>query len=1168
MSAELLSELEELRRLAACGFHPQAAVRAAELVSRTSVAPIGTPMREIAAEAMAIGVRSKVGLWGAPEERDIDELLLEVERSTGFGSSLHLYVLLTYLDVGWGAEARCRLLDALLAEAPVEAQDDRVDAVRFRRRLMRQLPADADWLASVRDGSVPFDGHASFNEWERRVLAGEHRPTWHWMGAAWDCVFACFPSSQPDDSGDLGEESEELKQAAKSAYGRIAPLILSRLGECPNHDIYRWAGFEPGSAESIAFVGQCTSRWERWFGMDSVPYAAFVVHALSRAKLCTALDGVARLDAEGEVMYQRARTVCRGAASQHNGDAVASLQAVQWADAKVNAKANARVLPTELDAQEFGARLWRQLSGTAKVQETSCDTSEPTVEQRDELLEKQRQQDAEHGVDPWAAERFWAAIVEVSKAATVFDADPVPRLLERGLASIVAGGHWRELSVWLGHERNRVSSASWRSLYDAAQKCFLQGRFGSGLRLLALAASGTDDSALGSRAEVEDSESTRMRLDAVRAMIESLQFVQCTESPADFVEMISGMRGAFEAEQELSNLMHRLIAGVLERSPALSVVDRVRIFMRLVRIADLRGDAPAFRDQLNAIRAALEAVLGADAGLAIEALRLELLMDGRGVLAYEPEYLRRLIAVLRSLPQRREEIVRCFVSQQGNVGSHRRLGDWIELLVQLADWQREAGISRWSLQEVTFNPSGSGLLDLTRKEADTDATSRVGSEPSIAPALFDALLATPASPDRMGGWQRVPPHGGNAQLSSPARELFDDFLGSVEIGSPRWLGVVFHSGLPVSYRIEALRRAIGPSGENLGRVPPVPPRPPVMTSMGWWSVSWHTKVSWAPYLDVLLRDLIHANQLEEARARSAKLCTRWANVEDGALHPPIAVFAHIAHCETEDQRLEWLRCYARHWRTWIDRLSKKPRGEKPMTERESPAAAVEDDPEALEHAVHGLALVGFELKRNSKSSARVLEGLECILEAQLTLETAKHLQDTSVTRLHAGPTFEIAAWVHGGQPQPHRVARLGLDALIQKFVPGSLEWCKAICIARSFCVWHKDDDYQRALLKLLESREQELDAINRRLKFDQHISVLLSQHAAAQRPGGPQGRNPVQKLLAVPELRERALAAFLAGEGVLRGPGSVRAFIEGWRRGLGLAQDPNAIFAGTGSAMS
>jgi hypothetical protein len=554
--------------------------------------------------------------------------------------------------------------------------------------------------------------------------------------------------------------------------------------------------------------------------------------------------------------------------------------------------------------------------------------------------------------------------------------------------------------------------------------------------------------------------------------------------------------------------------------------------------------------------------------MAIAALRLELLIDRQGLFAQKREYRQRLIEVLRCLPQLREEMVRCFVSQQGNVGSHQRRSDWIELLVQLADWQREAGISRWSLQEVTFNPSGSGLLDLTRKEADTDATSRVGSEPSIAPALFDALLATPASPDRMGGWQRVPPHGGNAQLSSPARELFDDFLGSVEIGSPRWLGVVFHSGLPVSYRIEALRRAIGPSGENLGRVPPVPPRPPVMTSMGWWSVSWHTKVSWAPYLDVLLRDLIHANQLEEARARSAKLCTRWANVEDGALHPPIAVFAHIAHCETEDQRLEWLRCYARHWRTWIDRLSKKPRGEKPMTERESPAAAVEDDPEALEHAVHGLALVGFELKRNSKSSARVLEGLECILEAQLTLETAKHLQDTSVTRLHAGPTFEIAAWVHGGQPQPHRVARLGLDALIQKFVPGSLEWCKAICIARSFCVWHKDDDYQRALLKLLESREQELDAINRRLKFDQHISVLLSQHAAAQRPGGPQGRNPVQKLLAVPELRERALAAFLAGEGVLRGPGSVRAFIEGWRRGLGLAQDPNAIFAGTGSAMS
>jgi hypothetical protein len=305
---------------------------------------------------------------------------------------------------------------------------------------------------------------------------------------------------------------------------------------------------------------------------------------------------------------------------------------------------------------------------------------------------------------------------------------------------------------------------------------------------------------------------------------------------------------------------------------------------------------------------------------------------------------------------------------------------------------------------------------------------------------------------------------------------------------------------------------------------------------------------------------------------------RWANVEDGALHPPIAVFAHIAHCETEDQRLEWLRCYARHWRTWIDRLSKKPRAEKPraekpraekpMTERESPAAAVEDDPEALEHAVHGLALVGFELKRNSKSSARLLEGLECILEAQLTLETAKHLQDTSVTRLHAGPTFEIAAWVHGGQPQSHRVVRLGLDALIQKFVPGSLEWSKAICSGLHFCAWHKDNDYQRALLELLESREQELDAINRRLKFDQHVSALLSRHAAAQRRGGPQGRNPVQELLAVPELRERALAAFLAGEGVLRGSGSVREFIEGWRRGLGLAQDPNASFAGTGSAMS
>jgi hypothetical protein len=143
-----------------------------------------------------------------------------------------------------------------------------------------------------------------------------------------------------------------------------------------------------------------------------------------------------------------------------------------------------------------------------------------------------------------------------------------------------------------------------------------------------------------------------------------------------------------------------------------------------------------------------------------------------------------------------------------------------------------------------------------------------------------------------------------------------------------------------------------------------------------------------------------------------------------------------------------------------------------------------------------------------------------------------------------------------------------LDALIQNFAPGSVEWCKAICIGRSFCAWHEDHDYQRALLKLLESHEQELEALDRGLKFDQHISALRSQHAAAQRRGGPQGRNPVQELIAVPELRERARAAFLAGEGVLRGSGSVRAFIEGWRRGLGLAQDPNASFAGTGSAMS
>ncbi len=167
-----------------------------------------------------------------------------------------------------------------------------------------------------------------------------------------------------------------------------------------------------------------------------------------------------------------------------------------------------------------------------------------------------------------------------------------------------------------------------------------------------------------------------------------------------------------------------------------------------------------------------------------------------------------------------------------------------------------------------------------------------------------------------------------------------------------------------------------------------------------------------------------------------------------------------------------------------------------------------------------------------------------------------------------GPTSEIAAWVHGGLPQPHRVARLGLNALIQKSVPGSVEWCKAICIGRWFCASHKDNDYQRALLELLESRERELDAIDRRRMFDQHVSVLQRGRVEAQRRWGPQGMSSVQQILAVPELRERALAAFLAGEGVLRGSGSVREYIEGWRRGLGLAQDPSVSFTGTGSAMS
>jgi hypothetical protein len=701
---------------------------------------------------------------------------------------------------------------------------------------------------------------------------------------------------------------------------------------------------------------------------------------------------------------------------------------------------------------------------------------------------------AERSLIPWQAEEFWRALKRFPRP---FRGEQ--EFLGRGAFTIVSGEHWADLAEWhvqlqtIGGVVENARGRAW--IRKAALACFEKGKFGSGMRLLSIASRHTGNGLFDSVSVTDQHAAAGVdQLSSVGIAAEMTALVQrvpFSESPSEFLAELGHARFGESPPHGLLELFSAVASAAIERCVGLSVIDQSRVFRGLVH-PRASADGAALNESLQKLRQRLQASFRAKSRSAIEALRLELHLMSHDLPEPESAYRQEVTNVLCQHHEWRAELAHIFnscheLSKQNfsNVDARTNILCWTSLLTQISNWQREDGVSRW-LRAPEYLPTN-GLLDLTRVADDTEDTVEWGAptdfvclpheesssyptwEPGVGLLLFLTLIAAPAEPSTKHGWRSVPSHGGEAVLANPACELFDEFLRTVGVGSVDWNTIVFHHGLPVSYRIEALQRA---------QDHPWTCRPSLTTTAKTKLRPEQAKpVLWEPresYSEVLLRDLIHSGLYEEARRRSEPARILWCP----ASHPPFKLFAELAACDGPEHALGWLRWYEQHWRGWLERVTRQlPR----LGSFIDPSALAAGSPHSLDwsNAAHGLAFVGFELRRRLVAS-RLLEGLDCVLRAEFAFRLA-WLGDARVSwwSLRSGPVAEPASWTLSKGENPHRVTRLAIEGLLRDQSPGSVDWACAIGVGLSFARWHRDDSYCGNLLELLASRQSELDVLER-----------------------------------------------------------------------------------------
>ena len=1144
MTEDISIQLEEIRRLCRAGFMRQARIRSMELQSRL-LSPFRSPDNPFVvtthrAELSLLALYAKAGLFGQPSDSEIENTLRSFD-AVHFGSSLHANALYSLSREGWAAEARLRLLDALLDESNVATEDDRMKCVRLQRRLDRALPSDAAWLEAVRSGAIEFDGYATFEEWERRVLAGEHKSAPHWCNTAHAVIdFMIF--SYMKEIGVTEEVEWALPLHGRTVVAeysrRQAALDAVTLGECPLVDMSRLVTHLDDAAACIEWIQSCAPRWEHWFGMDSVEYAALVVWAVRLLRLQSVVqDGGPDLPAEVLVMYKKALAICSGAAVDRAPDALGVLEYTsQW---NVNVE------------RAIAARAQAERARQATVVTADFFADPKLAAEWDEQAAKRAAlQDAEIGLEPWNAEKFWAAVQGPRSVFRDFSDGRRAPLLVRGLESIWAREDWPQLSIW----HQRASALQFRHvaneheakrLRELALKFVESGRFGSGLALLSLSQHKDDSFALVNAAEEKAQTCDDELASLFQRMREAVGRQGSVESADEFANATRNFHGSRFANGGHGSRVFQLGTEMLDRTAQMTPADHARYLRSLFGSVD----ATAWGDRLAAVRQSLAAVIDGDSAAAMEALRFERFVESRASpqvsLTCDVSYRTRLIDKLRTMPDKRREIWRCLESHGYNPEFDVA---WIELLQQLMRWQSDAGVPLWGQKQPPTDSASepaNGLLDLTRESSEEEVENDDrGPERSVAQRLFVSLLESQSGREsREQGWQAVPEHGGSWNPPAPARELFDAFLKRVwpESDKSLWRTIVFHRELPVEYRIEALRTHVDRANATASSA----------------SQSASRRERWRPAfssLDVLLRDLLASGHIAEARERSKHLLGD-QNREDTAPRAPSALFAILAACATEDQRLAWLRWYADHWRKWLPKYESitGPDGET------SDVRAGDTNSNDLLHAAHGLAFVGFELLRRARaskphSSSMHFEGLDCIVRADLAFQLKAASENsrnwaspawTPMWYIRKGPSGEIAAWSMFTGDNPHRVSRLVFRGLIKELAPGTLEWGCAIGLALRFARWHKDSTLQMELLALLESSEAEIDAVMQR---DHDQKLVRQEQEFKKRLSGLRGaRTRRVDTDAETDADERA---WQTRRDQITPPPSVRSEIEEWRASL------------------
>ena len=1126
MTEDISIQLEEIRRLCRAGFMRQARIRSMELLKRPGA--LWPPNSGLSHECTLLSIESKAGLFGESDDSEIESFLRSFDGSQ-FGSSLHALALYSLSRVGSAAEAQLRLLDALLDDSDLASEDDRMKCVRLQRRLDRALPSDAAWLESVRTGAVEFDGHATFEVWERRVLTGEHAPAPHWCSAA-HSVIEFLMSAAVQDIGGITEEVDwgllpQGRTVVAEYSRRQVALAAVLLGECPKVDVGRLFAHLDDASECIAWIRNCAPRWEHWFGVNSVEFAALVVLTVRLLRyLSVVVDGEPDLPAEVLAMHEKALAICRGAAADRAPDAVEVLnRTAQW--------------NTDVE-RAIAARAQAERGRQATVVTADFPSDPKLAAERAEQAAKQASlQDAKNGLEPWDAEKFWAAVGTRAINADAFGKHLRIALLVRGLESIWAREDWPQLSIW--HQRasalrfrHVANEHEAKRLRELALKFIESGRFGSGLALLSLSQREDDLFAPVNAAEEKAQTCDDELASLLQRMREAVGREGSVESADEFANATRNFHGSQFAEGGHGSRVFQLGTEMLDRTAQMAPADHARYLRSLFGSVA----ATAWGDRLAAVRQSLAAVIDQDTAAALEAFRFERFVENRASpqvsLSCDVTYRTRLVEKLRTMPDKRREILRCLEWHAYNPKSDVA---WIELLQQLMQWQSDAGVPLWGQKQPPTDSASepaNGLLDLTRESSEEEVENDDrGPERSVAHTLFNALLASKEGQvSKVQGWQAVPQHGGSWNPPAPARELFDAFLKGVSQQShgSLWQTIVFHRELPVEYRIEALRAWIDRAG-----TPEAHASTPTWPRSGWWPTS--------DLGDVLIRDLLECGHFAEARERSKNLLGD-QNRADASPRLPSALFAVLAACENEDQRLAWLRWYADHWRKWLPKYE-SIRGSDGET---SDVRAGDTNSSDLLHAAHGLAFVGFELLRRARaskphSSSMHFEGLDCIVRADLAFVLSSELgvyDDQCILQNRWGPSSEVAAWSKSSGDNPHRVSRLVFRGLIKELAPGTLEWGCAIGLALHFARSHKDRTLQMELLALLESREAEVDAVMQRDHAQRLIRAEqeFKEHLSGQRGARTQNVGS-----------DAAERAWQTRRDQIKPPPSLRSDIERWR---------------------